>query len=84
MQNQLQPRNKLDKSLEWCATGLAVVGAILLALKLDVSGWAFILYLISTVTFSIVFLKERRWSMLVLNLVFVATNMVGIYRWLIA
>lgn len=71
------------KQLELLATALAITGAIWLALNLPTSPFAFLLYLASTIIFVVVFAEERRWSMVALNSVFLATNLLAIYRWIL-
>ena len=85
MSSPQQPRrSSLQDLLEWFSTALCVAGAVLLALKLPSSGWAFVLYLVATVVFTTIFVREKRWSLALLNFVFVLSNLLGIYRWLIA
>lgn len=76
-------RSNLARGLEWFATVLSVAGAVWLAVNIPTSPWAFVLYFASTITFSLLFLREQRWTMFLLNITFMLTNLLAIYRWLI-
>ena len=63
---------------------LAVMGALAIALNLPYSGWGFVAFLVSSVSWTIAGLMMREPSLVVLQGTFVAINLTGIYRWLIA
>ncbi len=71
-------------SLKWIGTTLAVAGALAIALNLPFSGWGFVAFLISSVCWSIAGFMMKEPSLMVLQGTFVAINVIGIYRWLIA
>lgn len=78
-------RNRaLLTSLKWIGTTLAVIGALAIALNLPYSGWGFVAFLVSSVCWSIAGFMMKEPSLVVLQGTFVAINVVGIYRWLIA
>lgn len=70
--------------LKWIGTTLAVVGALAIALNLPFSGWGFVAFLVSSVSWSIAGLMMKEPSLVVLQGTFVVINVIGIYRWLIA
>jgi drug/metabolite transporter (DMT)-like permease len=70
--------------LKWIGTGMGIAGALVVALNLPFSGWGFVLFLASSVSWTVVGLKMRENSLALLNGVFTAVNLLGIYRWLIA
>lgn len=70
--------------LKWIGTAGGVTGAILLALNIDVSGWGFVAFLVGSGGWMAAGLIQRETSLWLLNLVFTITNVIGIYRWLIA
>jgi hypothetical protein len=70
--------------LKWIGTAGGVTGAILLALNIEVSGWGFVAFLIGSGGWMAAGLIQRETSLWLLNLVFTITNVIGIYRWLIA
>ena len=70
--------------LKWVGTGMGIAGALVVALNLPFSGWGFVLFLVSSVSWTVAGLKMREHSLALLNGVFTAVNLLGIYRWLIA
>jgi hypothetical protein len=71
-------------ALKWIGTAAGITGAILLSLNIEVSGWGFVAFLINTTFWMAAGLILRDRSLWSMNLVFTVTNLVGIYRWLIA
>jgi len=73
----------IEKSLkhhviEWAATTLSVVGALLNA-KLNIFG--FYLFIIANLLWMSFSWKHKHWGLLVMNLIFLALNIYGIYTW---
>jgi nicotinamide riboside transporter PnuC len=69
------------KVLEWAGTATGLVGAILLALNMPWSGWGFVAFLISNI-FWISFAILRGYNgLLLLQIGFTVTSIIGIYRW---
>lgn len=69
--------------LQWlgCITGVG--GSLLLALNTRASGWGFTLFLASNgfwIAFSV---DTNTMGLLGMHLVFTATSIIGIYRWLL-
>jgi membrane-associated HD superfamily phosphohydrolase len=62
----------------------AVAGSMLMALKISVSGWAFLLFLLSNIA-TIYLLKDSDASKSIIyqSYFFVVINLVGIVRWLL-
>ena len=78
MQNQ-----KISKIIEWTGSLTGVSAAVLLALNISISGWAYVFYLLSSILLLIWGLREKAYGVAFQNLVFIAINLLGIYRWLI-
>jgi hypothetical protein len=70
--------------MKWVGTIFGIAGATLIALNLPISGWGFVLFLISSISWMDAGLIMRENSIVLLNLAFTAINSLGIYRWLIA
>lgn len=68
--------------LKWIGTGFGALGALLIALNLPESGWAFIFFLISSVAWFAAGLIMRERALWALNLVFIGIDTLGIGRWL--
>ena len=69
-------------ALQWagCATGVA--GALLLALNTKHSGWGFVLFLISNGFWTAYGIHTRAPGLVVAQVIFTVTSLLGIYRWL--
>ena len=72
------------EALKWFGTILGVAGALMVALKLPISGWGFVLFLLSSVAWSVAAYRMNERSLLFLQLTFSVINILGIYRWLFA
>lgn len=68
--------------LKWFATGSGSLGALCVAANLPFSGWGFVLFTLSSLSWTIAGWKMREGSIAVQNLVFTAINLLGVYRWL--
>ncbi len=74
---------RVSKFIEWTGSLTGVSAAVLLALNMSISGWAYVFYLLSSVLLLIWGLREKAYGVAFQNLVFIAINLLGIYRWLI-
>ena len=70
--------------LKWLGTALAIIGALAIALNIPYSGWGFVAFLVSSLSWSIAGFMMKEPSLVVLQGTFVVINLIGIYRWLIA
>ncbi|RUA27561.1 MAG: hypothetical protein DSY76_05205 [Bacteroidetes bacterium] len=81
------PAKKYAKSslqcMEWVGAMIAVIAAIMLALNLTISPWAFVLYLISSVILTAWGWYSGARGIAVQNMIFIVINTLAIYRWLI-
>ncbi len=75
--------HKHNTLLEWCGSLLAVSGAILLAINIKISPWAFVLYLMSSIILGVWGIRRKAYGIAMQNMVFMVINIVGIYRWLL-
>lgn len=71
------------KVIEWAGSLFGVSAAVLLALNISISGWAYILYLLSSLFLAFWGYRQKAYGVAFQNLVFIAINVLGIYRWLI-
>jgi hypothetical protein len=74
---------KLSKLLEWSGSLTGISAAILLALNIPISAWAYLFYLLSSILLLLWSLREQAHGLAFQNFVFIAINLLGIYRWLI-
>ncbi len=71
------------KLMEWGGAMIAVVAAIILALNISISAWAFVLYLISSLILTLWGWYSGAYAIALQNVIFIGINSLGIYRWLI-
>lgn len=74
----------LNRVLEWSGSLTGLVGAALLATHSVWSGWGFASFLISNVFWFAFGVRTRTWGLLVMQVGFTATSLMGIYQWLLA
>lgn len=73
---------KMSKVAEWCGSLTGLAGAGLLALNNNISGYGFGLFLLSNVAWITFGIRTRTWSLVVMQVGFTATSLVGINNWL--
>jgi hypothetical protein len=71
------------KTLKWTGTAAGVAGATLVALNLPFSGWGFVLFLVSSISWMVAGALHKDNPLVALNFVFTLTNLLGIWRWLL-
>ncbi len=74
---------KISRFLEWSGSILAVSAAILLALNIEISPWAYVGYLFSSLLLTAWGLRQKAYGIAWQNSVFIVINLLGIYRWLL-
>lgn len=70
--------------LKWFGSGTGVTGALLVALNLPISGWGFVVFLVSSAAWLTAAVMQRDTALAVLCAVYMGVDVLGIYRWLIA
>jgi hypothetical protein len=68
--------------LQWagCATG--IIGSLLLALRLKVQGWGFVLYVFSNACWIAFGIATKAPGLIVMQCAFMATSLAGVWNWL--
>lgn len=74
MQNQ--------KLIEWTGSVMGLIGAFLLALNTQISGWGFVAFLVSNLFWIVFALRQKAWGLLTMQAGFTASSVLGIVRWL--
>nr|CRH04937.1 conserved protein of unknown function [Candidatus Magnetococcus massalia] len=69
---------------KWVGTITGISAALLMALNIPISRYAFFLYLTSSISWGIASIQMRDKPLLYLQIAFLLVNVVGIYRWFIA
>lgn len=69
--------------IEWIAAITGIAGAILLAANVSWSRYGFVLFLCSSITWSWVAYTTVQPALLANQVVFMAINLLGIWRWLL-
>lgn len=70
--------------IEWAGAVFGVLGAGLLALNMRHSGWGFVAFLVSNVCWIGYGVLTGAQGLVVMQIVFMITSILGIWRWLIA
>ena len=66
---------------EYLGCGLGLTGALLLSLNFKHSGWGFVAFLGSNIAWIIFALQNSINGLLVMQIGFTITSLIGIYRW---
>ena len=69
--------------MEWSGAMIAVIAAVILALNISISPWAFVLYFISSLILTFWGWYSGAYAIALQNVIFIGINTLGIYRWLI-
>lgn len=72
------------RAIRWFAALSGIAAGLLLALNIPISGWGFVLFTFSSLAWIVSGLVMGVRSLIVVNIVLLLTNLLGIYRWLIA
>lgn len=73
--------DKMEK-LEWVAASAGMLGALLLALNNNFSGFGFVAFLLSNFLWMAWGVKKRARGLLTMQVGFTATSVMGIANWL--
>lgn len=71
-----------QKWVQWAGFALGVTGALMLALNIDISGWAYIIFSIADACWIVIALWKKVPGLLALHGTYIMINIIGIYRWL--
>ncbi len=71
-----------DKVVEWVGAGLGVTGAALLALHIPISGFGFVLFLVSNICWIAWSLSKEADGLRFQQIAFTGTSLMGVYNWL--
>lgn len=71
------------KVLEWGGTATGILGAALLALNNNASGWGFVAFLASNLFWMAFGFRQRAHGLVTMQVVFTATSVAGIHNWLL-
>lgn len=73
----------MNELLEWTGTVCGIAGATLIACNVRLSPWGWWLFLISSLSMAVYAVKIGAYGLMLLNICFVATNCLGLWRvWL--
>jgi drug/metabolite transporter (DMT)-like permease len=68
-------------ALDWIGCIFGVAGAFLLATRTRYSGWGFVLFLVSNLAWGWYGVLTKTESMIIMQVAFTATSLLGIWRW---
>jgi len=69
--------------LEWLGTAAGIAGALLVASNTRHSAWGWISFLLSSSCMAGFAWLSGIWGLMLLEIVFILTNLLGLWRWLI-
>jgi hypothetical protein len=69
------------KVVEWSGAALGLIGSLLLALKLDISGYGFVAFLVSNSCWLYFGIRNRAWGLVTMQVGFTVTSLMGLYNW---
>ncbi len=79
----LTPGTAAFSAVKWVGTTTGVLGALILALNIPLSGWGWTLFLISSLSWTFAGVVMKDMSLAVLQFAFVVVDIIGVWRWLI-
>ena len=79
----LTPGTPAFSALKWVGTATGVLGALMLALNIPLSGRGWALFLISSLSRTLAGAVMKDMSLVVLQFAIVVVDMIGGWRWLI-
>lgn len=74
-------RGRLIRAAKWTGTAAGVAGAVIIAANLGAVSVGFVLFLVSSILWSLVGWAQREPSLIVLQATFTVINLLGIWRW---
>jgi apolipoprotein N-acyltransferase len=74
-------QSNMNKTLSWFGTAVSIVGSFAVAGHFFIVGY--FAFLLGSAALCTVFTKEKNWSMIVLQLFFLAANILGLYNALV-
>lgn len=69
------------KLAQWVGFTFGLTGALLLAMKIQTSGWAYIIFSVADVCWIIIALRKKIPGLAAMHTVYLMINSVGLYRW---
>ena len=75
--------NQVLNQIEWAGMTTGLLGSALLALKLDVSGYGFVLYLVSNVFWIYAGRQRGSTALMAMMICYSMASLYGIYRWML-
>ena len=73
---------KLVAVLKWTGCACGMIGALIQALHIPISGWGWVFYTANSLFWLVASIQMRERSLIVQSIVYTILNVVGIYRWL--
>ena len=67
--------------IKWIGTATGVIGAVLVAANVGMVGWGFVIWAVSSASWVVAGYVMREPSLVLLQGVFLAVDLAGIWRW---
>jgi hypothetical protein len=72
---------KIKKIIKWLSVIITILAALTISLKLTSILTSYILFIIGHIAMFFVLLKDRDWSLVTMNLIWVIIDIIGIIKW---
>lgn len=71
------------EALEYIGAAAAIIGSLMLTHKLPGYSYGFVFFLVASISLAAFFLHAQQYGALLMEIVFIYTNLVGIKRWIL-
>lgn len=78
-----EKNSRLMKVAQWIGFFFGLSGATLLALKMPISGWAYIIFSIADIGWIVTAVWKRIPGLMALHSGYLVINAIGLYRWFV-
>lgn len=73
----------VKKRIEWLATALFIIAGVSISTKVRYFEYSYVFFAIGHTIYSVIFLIEKRWTLLLSNIFFLSIDFIGMYNWII-
>ena len=71
------------KMIKWFGSITGIIGALMLALNNDFSGYGYIFFILSSFSLTFDFFRDKLYSMIWMQAIFLMINLIGGYQWIL-
>ena len=71
----------LHKMVKWLSVIITIIAALTISLRVTEIVFSYYIFLIGHISMTYILYKEKDWSLLFMNLVWVVIDVIGIIKW---